>query len=79
MKTKVRVDNLAASITESDLTRMFSIHGNVMSVHIALDPASHKPRGFGFVTMVTPEAAQAAIQALNGELTPAGQLSVSEA
>ena len=79
MTTKVYVDNLAASTTETDLTRMLSAYGNVMGDHIALDADSRQPRGFGFVTMVTSEAAQAAIQALNGETVPAGHLIVRQA
>ena len=31
-----------------------------------LDKYTHQPRGFAFVTMATDEAAQAAIQALDG-------------
>ena len=60
MNTKVYVDNLAPVTTEGDLKKLFSAYGNVVDVNIAVDHASHKPRGFGFVTMVTPENARAA-------------------
>ena len=58
---------------------LFSVYGNVADVNIAVDRANHKPRGFGFVTMVTPEGARAAIQALNGKAIGTGALIVSEA
>ena len=67
MNNKVYVDNLAAVTTERDLMKLFSPYGNVAEVNIAVDRANHKPRGFGFVTMATPEGARAAIQALHGK------------
>ena len=68
MNIKIYVDNLAAATTESELINLFSAYGNVVNVHIAVDRVDRKPRGFGFVTMVTPEGARAAIQALNGKM-----------
>jgi RNA recognition motif-containing protein len=50
----------------------------VASINIAVDRATAKPRGFGFVTMVTPEGARAAIQALNGKIIGTTTLAVSE-
>jgi RNA recognition motif-containing protein len=79
MNTKVYVDNLAPVTTEGDLKELFSAYGNVVDVNIAVDHASHKPRGFGFVTMVTPEGARAAIQSLNGKAIGTRTLTVSEA
>ena len=79
MNTKVYVDNLAAATTENELKNLFSAHGNVVDVNIAVDRASHKPRGFGFVTMVTPEGARAAIRALHGKEMGTHNLIVSEA
>ena len=78
MNTKVYVDNLAAVTTESDLLGLFSVYGNVADVNIAVDRASRKPLGFGFVTMVTPEGARAAIQALDGKTIGINTLTVSE-
>jgi RNA recognition motif-containing protein len=79
MSTKIYVDNLATTTTESELMSLFSAYGHVVDVNIAFDRANHKPRGCGFVTMVTPEGARAAIQALNGKAIGAGNLIVSEA
>jgi cold-inducible RNA-binding protein len=79
MNTKVHVDNLAAATTESDLMKLFSPYGNVAEVNIPIDRANHRPRGFGFVTMATPEGARSAIQALNGKAIGAGTLTANEA
>jgi RNA recognition motif-containing protein len=79
VNTRIYVDNLSAATTEIELMNLFSVYGNVMQVNIAVDRASHQPRGFGFVTMVTPEGARAAIKALNGRTVDRGTLIVSEA
>jgi RNA recognition motif-containing protein len=79
MNTKVYVDNLAATTTETELVELFSPFGNVANANIAVDRSNQKPRGFGFVTMITPEGAQAAIEALNGKMLGTSTLTVSEA
>ena len=79
MNTQVYVDNLAAVTTEGELKDLFSAYGNVMDVNIAVDHASHKRRGFGFVSMATSEGARAAIQALNGKAIGTCTLTVSTA
>jgi len=38
----------------------------VVETNLMMDRMSGRPRGFGFVTMSTPEEAQKAIEALNG-------------
>jgi len=79
MNTKLYVDNLAPATTESDLRELFSPHGNITEVNVPENRASGQPRGFGFVTMATPEGARSAIQALNGKLIGSCALTVSEA
>ena len=79
MNTKIYVDNLATATTENDLKKLFSPYGNVTEVNIPLDHASHRPRGFGFITMATPEGARSAIQALNGKAIGTCTLTASEA
>ncbi|MEJ2009154.1 MAG: RNA-binding protein [Acidobacteriota bacterium] len=79
MNTKIYVDNLPAAATERELEDLFSAYGNVVTVTIVVDRTSQKPRGFGFVTMVTPEGARAAIQALNGKAINGNTLAASEA
>jgi len=77
--SKLFVGNLAHTISESELQEMFSAHGPVTDVKIPIDRESGRPRGFGFVTMATPEAAQAAMQALNGRATGDRPMTVTEA
>jgi RNA recognition motif-containing protein len=79
MSTKLYVENLAAVTTESDLMNLFSAYGNVAEMNVPVDRANGKRRSFGFVTMVTPEGARAAIQALNGKQVDARTINVSEA
>ena len=77
--SKLYVGNLAYTTSETDLQDMFSAHGTVIEVKVPTDRESGRPRGFAFVTMATPEAAQAAIQALNGTAVGERNLTVTEA
>ena len=79
MNTKVYVDNLAAATTENDLMDLFSSYGNVAEVNVPVDRATGRLRGFGCVTMATPEGARSAIQALNGKVIGTSTLTVNEA
>ena len=66
MSNKLFVGNLSFDTTENDLHDAFAAHGTVVEANLMMDRMSGKPRGFGFVTMSTPEEAQKAIAALNG-------------
>src|SRR6266481_3304808 len=67
MSAKLFVGNLSFNITENDLHDAFSAHGTVVEANLMMDRTTGRPRGFGFVTMSTPEEAQRAIDALNGK------------
>lgn len=62
---KLFVGNLSFNTTENDLHDAFAAHGPVSEVHLMLDRATGRSRGFAFVTMASPEAAQAAIQGMS--------------
>src|SRR5215208_720722 len=79
MSTKLFVGNLSFNTTENDLHDAFAAHGNVLEANLMMDRMSGRPRGFGFVTMSTPEEAQAAIAALNGKSVDGRALTVNEA
>src|SRR5881296_526776 len=79
MSTKLFVGNLSFNATENQLQDLFAAHGNVIEVDVIMDKFSGRPRGFGFVTMETKEAADAAVQALNGKEIDGRALTVNEA
>ena len=79
MNTKLFVGNLSFNVTENALQDAFAAHGTVVETNLMMDRATGRPRGFGFVTMSTPEEAQAAINALNGKDVDGRALTVNVA
>ena len=79
MNTKLFVGNLSFNTTENDLQDAFAAHGTVTETNLMVDRMTGRPRGFAFVTMATPDGAQAAIQALNGKDWKGRALTVNEA
>ncbi|NBO64015.1 MAG: RNA-binding protein, partial [Acidobacteria bacterium] len=66
MSVRLYVGNLPFSVGEQDLEQLFNQYGQVDSANVVTDRDTGRSRGFGFVEMETQEAAEAAIQALNG-------------
>ncbi len=79
MNTKLFVGNLSFNTTENDLQDAFAAHGTVTEANLMMDRATGRPRGFGFITMSSPEEAQKAIDALNGATLDGRNLTVNEA
>ena len=79
MNTKLFVGNLSFDTTELDLQDLFATAGPVTEVNIVTDRTTGRPRGFAFVTMATPEGAQAAITQLGGKNVNGRDLTVNEA
>jgi RNA recognition motif-containing protein len=79
MSNKLYVGNLAFQTTDSALRDLFSQHGTVTDVAIISDKMTGRSRGFGFVTMESSQAAQAAINALNDHNLDGRNLTVNEA
>src|SRR5205809_4146795 len=79
MNTKLFVGNVSFNTTENDLQDTFAAHGTVVEANLMTDRTSGRPRGFGFVTMASPEEAKKAIDALNGALLDGRNLTVNEA
>ena len=77
--SKLFVGNLSFDITENQLQDTFAAHGTVVEANLMMDRTSGRPRGFGFVTMSTPEEAQAAISGLNGKSIDGRALTVNVA
>jgi RNA recognition motif-containing protein len=76
---KLFVGNLSFNTTEAQLQEAFAAHGAVVEVNLMMDRATGRPRGFGFVTMSSPEEAQKAIEALNGKSVDGRALTVNVA
>jgi RNA recognition motif-containing protein len=78
MEKTIYVGNLPFSSSETEVQELFSQHGTVYSVKMILDRDTGRPRGYGFVAMEE-SAAQAAIQALDGQSFGGRSLRVNEA
>jgi cold-inducible RNA-binding protein len=79
MSSKLFVGNLSFDTTENDLNDAFAAHGTVTETNLMMDRATGRPRGFGFITMSSPEEAQKAISALNGSQLGGRALTVNVA
>jgi RNA recognition motif-containing protein len=79
MSNKLFVGNLSFETTENDLQDAFAAHGTVTETNLMTDRTTGRPRGFGFITMSTPEEAQKAIAALNGSQLGGRALTVNVA
>jgi cold-inducible RNA-binding protein len=77
MNTKLFVGNLSFNTTENDLQDAFAAHGTVLEANLMSDRMSGRSRGFGFVSMSTPEEAQKAIDAMNGGTLDGRSLTVN--
>ncbi|CAI5472325.1 unnamed protein product [Closterium sp. Yama58-4] len=64
--TKIYVGNLPFNVDSESLAEIFQEAGIVELVEVIYDRESGRSRGFGFVTMSTPEDAQAAIEKFDG-------------
>lgn len=79
MAFRIYVGNLPYSMGEGELNDLFGQHGAVEDVHLVMDRATGRPRGFGFVSMPNEDEGRAAIEALNGQEVEGRTLTVNEA
>jgi len=79
MSTKLFVGNLSFNTTENDLQDAFAAFGTVAEAKLMTDRETGRARGFGFITMSTPEEAQKAIEGLNGKSIDGRALTVNVA
>jgi cold-inducible RNA-binding protein len=73
------VGNLSYQTSQEDLHAAFAAYGNVERVNIITDRDTGQARGFAFVEMSEPQAAQTAINQLNGADLHGRTLNVNEA
>src|SRR3954470_594281 len=76
---KLFVGNLSFNTTENDVQSAFAEFGTVTETNLMMDRDTGRPRGFGFVTMSTPEEAQKAIDGLHGKSIDGRDLTVNVA
>jgi RNA recognition motif-containing protein len=79
MGNRLYVGNLSFNTSAETLRDCFSEVGEVTDVHIVSDRETGRSRGFGFVTMSTPEAATNAIAQMDGATLDGRALRVNEA
>jgi cold-inducible RNA-binding protein len=77
MNNKLFVGNLSFNTTENDLQDTFAAFGTVTEANLMMDRSTGRPRGFGFVTMSTPEEAQKAVEGMNGKSIDGRALTVN--
>lgn len=74
----IYVGNLSWSMTDEDLTNLFTQYGTVTSGKILKDKMNGRSKGFGFVEMEDDEAAKTAIANLNETEVQGRKLIVNE-
>ena len=74
----IYVGNLSWSMTDDDLSNLFTQYGSVSSAKILKDKMNGRSKGFGFVEMEDDEAAKTAIANLNETEVQGRKLIVNE-
>ena len=77
MSVRIYVGNLPFESTEDTVRELFAGHGEVETVNLISDRETGRPRGFGFVEMVT--GGEEAIAKLDGQDFGGRRLKVNEA
>lgn len=76
---KLFVGGISWDTSEEALKEFFSKVGTVVDVKIISDRETGRSKGFGFVTMSSPEEAQKAVEEFNGAELDGRNLTVNEA
>ncbi|HEU4573688.1 MAG TPA: RNA-binding protein [Chitinophagaceae bacterium] len=75
----IYVSNLSFAVQDEDLRDFFKEYGEVSSAKVIMDKYTNRSRGFGFVEMSDNEAAQKAINELDGATVDGRAIRVSVA
>jgi len=75
----IYVGNLDYKTTEDEIKAAFEQHGEVESVNIITDKYSGQSKGFAFVTMPNDDEAQAAMDALDGQMLGGRNIKIDKA
>ncbi|UCG41096.1 MAG: RNA-binding protein [Acidimicrobiia bacterium] len=79
LSTNIFVGNLSFSTTNDTLRSAFESFGEVTSANVITDRDTGRSRGFGFVEMASAEAANTAIEELDGSEIDGRRVNVNEA
>ena len=79
MGNKLFIGSLSWGTKDETLRAAFEQAGNVESAVVITDRQSGRSKGFGFVTMATPEEAQAAMEGMNEQELDGRKIMVNEA
>jgi RNA recognition motif-containing protein len=79
MSSRLYVGNLSYDTDTETLRQGFATVGEVTDAHVVTDRESGRSRGFGFVTMATPDLAKKAIETMNGAVIDGRSIRVNEA
>ncbi|HYC00592.1 MAG TPA: RNA-binding protein [Candidatus Limnocylindrales bacterium] len=76
---KLYVGNLSKEVSKAELNRLADPYGKLVTLKVAVDPASGNPKGFGFVEYSNADEGRAAIAGLDGRDVRGQALIVVEA
>lgn len=79
MSKKLYIGGLSLATDEAALTEAFEVHGEITEAAVVTDRKNGRSRGFAFVTFADTDAADAAIQAMNGTVLDGRTLAVDGA
>ncbi len=79
MGNRLFVGNLPFTATEASVRDAFEGKATVSEVHVAMDRATGRSRGFAFVTISAPEDIASVIRSMEGALVDGRPLRVNEA
>lgn len=66
MSKKIFIGGIPYATTEAELREYFAQCGEIESCNIIIDRATNRSKGFGFIEFTTEEAANNAVETLNG-------------
>lgn len=79
MSVKLFVGNLPYTVSDKDLSSLFSPYGEVSEAVVIKEKHSGRSKGFGFVTFVKNEDGNKAVSEMNDKEVQGRQIKVSEA
>jgi cold-inducible RNA-binding protein len=79
MSVTLYVGNISYSMKAEELSKAFSQFGEVKSAKIITDKRSGRSKGYGFVEMDSEEAADNAVNAMNGKELAGRNIKVNKA